>query len=116
MARRSEGSTSTEADRVAHRERQRRYRERLKAERHPESDDVQRAVFRAVRTAIFNVRRGHGSGYELYDEFVRTFLKNIVERAIDDLERQGFSRRRVKRRLHLALIPPLAGSGEQDRL
>ncbi len=116
MARRSEGSTSTEADRAAHRERQRRYRERLKVERHPESDDVQRAVFRAVRTAIFNVRRGHRSGDELYDEFVRTFLKSIVERAINDLEQQGFSRRRVKRRLHLALIPPLPGSDEPNSL
>lgn len=114
MARRSGGSTSTETSRAAHRERQRRYRERLKAERHPESDDVQRAVFRAVRTAIFNVRRGRRSGDEQYDEFVTTFLKNIVEKAINDLERQGFSRRRVKRRLHLALIPTLLGSDKLD--
>src|SRR5215218_1419171 len=104
MARRSGGSTSTEADRAAHRERQRRYRERLKSERHPESDAVQRAVFRAVRTAILNVRRGRLTGDELYDGFVRTFLTNIIEKAIDDLERQGFSRSRVRRRLHLALI------------
>jgi hypothetical protein len=116
MARRSGANASTEVDRAAHRERQRRYRERLKAERHPESDDVQRAVFRAVRTAIFNARRGQRTGDELYDGFVRTFLKNIVEKAIHDLERQGFSRRRVKRRLHLALIPPLPGADETDSL
>ena len=66
----------------------------------------------AVRTAIFNTRRGRRTGDELYDGFVRTFLKNIVERSINDLEHQGFSRRRVKRRLHLALIPPLPGSDE----
>src|SRR4051794_37304473 len=116
MTRRTRAKMSTETSRAAHRERQRRYRERLKAERHPESDDVQRAIFRAVRTAISNVRRGRRTGDELYDGFVETFLKNVVEKAITDLERQGFHRKRVKRRLHLALIPPLPGSDDPDEL
>jgi hypothetical protein len=116
MTRRSGRKASTETSRVVHRERQRRYRERLQTERHPESDDVQRAVFRAVRKAILNVRRGRQSGDELFDGFVRTFLTNIVEKAIADLEQQGFNRNRIKRRLHLALIPPLPGSDDPDGL
>jgi hypothetical protein len=78
MAQRSGGNTSAEADRAANRKRQRRYRKSLKAERYPESDDVQRAVFRAIRMAISRVRRSHRSGDELYNEFVETFLRNIV--------------------------------------
>jgi U3 small nucleolar ribonucleoprotein component len=116
MTRQRQGKPSTEASRAAHRERQRRYRERLKTERYPESDDVQRAVFRAVRSAIYNVRRGRQTGDEQYDSFERALLKNIIGKAISDLELQGFSRRRVKRRLQLALIPPLPGPDELDSL
>ncbi|WP_114945894.1 hypothetical protein [Microvirga calopogonii] len=109
MARRARKIKATEASRAAHRERQRRYRERLREERHPESDDVQRAIFAAVRGAVFNVRRGRGSGDEIYDGLVATFLRSLIEKSIDDLVAQGFDRGRVKRRMHLALIPPYPG-------
>jgi hypothetical protein len=109
MARGARKNRSTEASRAAHRERQRRYRERLREERHPESDGVQRAVFAAVRGAVFNTRRRKRSGDEMYDGFVAVFLKTIIEKAIDDLVDQGFKRSRVKRRMALALISPFPG-------
>jgi hypothetical protein len=112
MARRSGGNASKEADRAANSKRQRRYRKRLKAECHPESDDVRRAVFRAISRE----RRSHGSGDEPYNEFVETVLRNSAVGAINGLERQEFNRPRAKRRLLLALIPPIPGLDEPNPL
>jgi hypothetical protein len=110
MARRPRATLSTEADRAAHRERQRRYRARLRAERHPESEDVQKAIFQVVRTAIVNVRRGRMAGDQQYQGFIRTFLTGVIRSALDELEQQGFSRRWAKRRVSLALIPSNPGA------
>jgi len=91
---------------AAHRARQARYRERLKAERSPEADDVQRMVFRKLRGAVVNLRRGKGFRDDEYRTHVEAFIRSLLEQSLEGLEKEGFDRDRARRRLSLALIPP----------
>ncbi|MXQ10447.1 hypothetical protein [Microvirga makkahensis] len=95
---------------AAHRERQRRYRERLRETRDPEADDVQRAVFAALRDKTFQARTDHLEGSGQYRASVRAFLLALYEESLDRLCRNGFSRRKAKRRLARALKPPYPGN------
>jgi aminopeptidase N len=91
---------------AAHRARQARYRERLRAERIPEADDVQREIFRTLRAAVVNLRRGRGFADEQYRAHIETFIRGLLKKSLEGLEKQGFDRGRARRRLALALIPP----------
>ena len=95
-------TTGTAADRA----RQARYRERLKAERSPEADDVQRMVFRKSRAAVVNLRRGRGFPDEQYKAHIEVFIRKLLEQSLEALEKNGFDKGRARRRLALALIPP----------
>jgi hypothetical protein len=97
---------STTTGSAAHRARQARYRERLRAERNPEADDVQREIFRTLRAAVVNLRRGRGFSDTQYRAHVETFIRGLLEKSLEGLEKQGFDRGRARRRLALALIPP----------
>ncbi|WP_457090591.1 hypothetical protein [Microvirga sp. P5_D2] len=94
---------------AAHRARQVRYRERLRVERNPEADDVQREVFRTLRAAVVNLRRGRGFSGAQYRAHVETFIQGLLEKSLEGLEQRGFDRGRARRRLAVALIPPYPG-------
>lgn len=97
---------------AAHRERQRRYREKLKATGDPEADDVQRVVFSTLRDMTFEARTGRLEGGAQHQASVQAFLLALYEESLDRLCRDGFSRRRARRRLSLALKPPYPGADD----
>jgi hypothetical protein len=103
------GRPARKTSAAAHRESQRRYRERLKENRDPESDDVQRAAFAALRDRTFEARTGRLEGGEQHQASVQAFLLALYEDVLDRLSRDGFSRKKAKRRLTLALKPPYPG-------
>jgi hypothetical protein len=104
-------TVKTESELAAHRARQAAYRERLREARYPESDDVQRIVFAALRDVTFEARLNRLPGDPLYQASVREFLLRLYDESLLRLEKSGFSRKHSKRRLSLALTPPFPGPG-----
>jgi hypothetical protein len=102
-------SQKTEAELAVHRARQARYRARLKEAREPEAEDVQTAVWQAIRAFNARVSRGGLSGSEERQEWAREFLEGLFGSALRRLEEAGYDRKRAKRRLRLILIPPYPG-------
>ncbi|WP_048707441.1 hypothetical protein [Microvirga massiliensis] len=98
---------------AAHRQRQADYRARLREARAPESDDVQREVFRVIRQAAFRLRKDRDKCKLPHDphyrRFVEDFLQRVFDTVLDRLERKGYDREKARRRLSLALIPPWPG-------
>jgi len=103
------GRPARKTSAAAHRERQRRYREKLKATGDPEADDVQRVVFSTLRDMTFEARTGRLKEDAQHQASVQAFLLALYEQTLDRLCRDGFSRKRAKRRLALALKPPYPG-------
>jgi hypothetical protein len=92
---------------AAQRERQRRYRERLAADREPETDDVQRAIYLALMSLIAEARQGHipGRGGPRAVSVVADFIKGLVTDALRRLDEAGYDPERSRRRMRLALTP-----------
>lgn len=92
---------------MAHRRRQRLYRERLREMGNPESDDVQRAVFAVLREMTFTARHGTAKPE------VKSFLLQLYDESLARLELKGFSRKYARRRLSLALTPTYPGDADE---
>jgi hypothetical protein len=104
---------TSNAKAAAHRQRQADYRARLREAREPESDDIQREVFRVIRQAAFRIQRDRDERKLPHDpqyrRFAEDFLGRVFDTVLDRLERKGYDREKAQRRLSLALIPPWPG-------
>ncbi len=98
-------AASTEPQRKRHQERQRTYRERLRAERRPEADAVDAALAAALCQAAADMKAA-----EVKDASRKAFLMDALSCARRELVGKGYDRERatlaIQRRL-ARTVPPV---------